>query len=62
MKRFAPGPPIPIANDVRPSMANSKKFCAPVGISLSRRARIVSGMITAAITTQLMMIEPVMDG
>ena len=62
MKRFAPGPPIPIANEVRPSMANSNTFCAPLGISLSRRAAIVNGIITTAITTQLMMIEPVIDG
>ena len=62
MKRFAPGPPIPIANDERLSIANSKKFCTPLGVSLRRRATIVSGMITTAITTQLMMIEPVIDG
>ena len=53
---------MPMANDERLSIANSMTFCTPVGISLRRRAMMVSGMITTAITIQLMMMEPVMDG
>ena len=46
----------------RPSIANSNVFCTFPGISFSRRAAIVSGIMIAAMMIQLMMIEPVMLG
>jgi len=62
MNGFAPGPPIPIANPERPSMANSIAFWIFPGISLRFRVRRINGTITTTITIQLMMMEPVIDG
>ena len=62
MNGFAPAPPIPMAKFDSPSMANSSAFCTFPGISFSRRAAIVSGIMIAAMMIQLMMIEPVMLG